>query len=392
MVFLVAAITMAATEFSAYGQSRMTQPSSGMTPQQMNGIGSLPRSSFLTAGFGANPLAALGAYGGAGALSTLYGNPIASTFLGANSYGGGYGANPYSSGYGGASYSGYYLDPGAEEIKAQGQIMVNQQQAYYIREKVRAERIANRHKAFDESLYESEKASTIEQGRHLMQTQQMQRARNNPPVSEIWSGQALNDLVKDLERQTGNRDWAHLGIQLLPLVQDGFKHINVTRGTGNIALLRDGGRIHWPEGLSGSQYQYERDQLGIMAHEAIKQAVFNSSIPVEITRRMSSTVDGLRRKMRNEANTLSSSHYIEAKGFLSSIDSAITALHQEDVSNHFNGTYELKANTIPELVRFMTEQRLQFAPALPAGRTAYAALHQALTTYHQSAPVQTTAR
>jgi hypothetical protein len=105
--FLLGLVALAATEVRARGQSRMSQPSSLRTPQQSNNLGVLSRSSFLTAGFGTNPLAALGAYSGTGALSTLYGNPYAGTALGANAYGGGYGAysaSPYSSSYGSSGY------------------------------------------------------------------------------------------------------------------------------------------------------------------------------------------------------------------------------------------------------------------------------------------------
>jgi hypothetical protein len=107
---------------------------------------------------------------------------------------------------------------------------------------------------------------------------------------------------------------------------------------------------------------------------------------------MSTTNDRIRVKLRSEANTLSTALYIEAKGFLSGIDSAISALRQKDVSNHFTGKYELRARTVPELVKFMSQQRLQFAPALPEDRNAYTVLHRALASYDLPSIVQTTAR
>jgi hypothetical protein len=185
---------------------------------------------------------------------------------------------------------------------------------------------------------------------------------------------------------------ADFGTQPLPLDRDGLKRINVTRANGDVALLKNNGRLSWPLGLSGSEYQTERELLTNLAQEAVKQAAFNGKVPTDIIRQMSSTANALRLKLRSEANTLSSELYIEAKGFLLTIDRAITALRQEDVNNHFNGKYDLRATTIPELVKFMNEQGLQFAPALPEDRTAYAVLHRALATYDLSPAVQTTAR
>ena len=399
ILFLLGLVALAATEVRARGQSRMSQPSSLMAPQQSNNLGALSRSSFLTAGLGTNPLTALGAYGGTGALSTLYGNPYAGTALGANAYGGGYGAysaSPYSSGYGSSGYGtpnlGNNVDPPAEETKAQGQIMMNQQQAYLIREKVRAEKIDNQRKAFDEYLYEREKTPTAENQRRSLETQLVQRARNNPPVSEIWSGQALNVLLKDLDRPIGQKELANFRAQSIALDEDGLKHINVTRAAGNIALLKNNSHTLWPMGLSGSEYQADREQLTGLAREALKQAESNGQVSVELIRQMNRATDRMRLQLRKEAETLSASLYIEAKGFLVSIDSAVTALRQADVRNHFTGQYALRAGTVSDLVKFMAEQRLQFAPALPEDRNAYEVLHRALAGYGQPAMVQTTSR
>ncbi len=395
---LLGLVTLAATEARARGQSRMMMPSSTRPVQQMNNLGAPSRSAFMTGSVGTSPLAALGAFGGIGASTTPFGNTIAGAGLLANTYGGGYTGNLSSSGYGtpssgyGTPSSGYTVDPDAEQIKAQGQIMVNQQQAYYARERVRSEKIDNQRKAFDEYLYEREKTPTAEDERRLLATQQVRRARNNPSVSEIWSGQALNELLKDLARPAGKKESAELRTQPILLDQDGLKVINLTRGAGNIALLKNKGRLSWPEALSGSDSRAEREQLTGLAQEAVKQAEFNGTTSVEITREMSRLVDRMRLELRNDAKTLPSALYTEATGFLNNLDSAITALKQPDVRNHFTGQYALQARTVPELVNFMSEQRLQFAPALSADRTAYEILHRALATYDPSPMVQTTAR
>jgi hypothetical protein len=394
-MFLLGCATLAATQARAPGQSRTSLTRSVATLPQTNSLGALSRSSFLTAGFGANPLAALSAYGGLRSSTTQYGTGAAlgtSAYgNGANLYSSGYGTSPYSSGYGTPS-SGYSVDPSAEEVKAQGQLLVNQQQAYYIREKVRAEKIDNRRKAFDEYLYEREKTPTAEDERRLLETQLVRRARNNPPVSEIWSGQALNVLLKDLDRPIGQKESVNFRAQPIALDQDGLKHINVTRATGNIALLKNNGHLLWPVGLSGSEYQTEREQLTELAQTALKQVESSGQVSVEIIRQMSGATDRMRLQLRKEAETLSASLYIEAKGFLVSIDSAVIALRQADVHNQFTGQYALPAGTVSDLVKFMAEQRLQFAPALPEDRTAYEVLHRALAGYGQPAMMQTTSR
>ena len=132
----------------------------------------------------------------------MYANPYAT--LAANPYATspGYDSSyssysPYSSYY--DPYSGY-LRGGADVINAQGRFLVNTQQAYLTREQVRSERLASRRKVFDEYLYEREKTPTAEDERQRHQLEQLNRSRNNPPVTEIWSGKALNDLMADLRK------------------------------------------------------------------------------------------------------------------------------------------------------------------------------------------------
>jgi hypothetical protein len=136
--------------------------------------------------------------GAANQFASLYANPYATGAAYGSSY-----SNPYLSGYGG--YGGYgsygYYDPyngylrgGADVITAQGRFMVNMQDAYLKREQVRSEHIGNRRKIFDEYLYEREKTPTLEEERQRHQLEQLNRSRNNPPVTEVWSGKALNDI------------------------------------------------------------------------------------------------------------------------------------------------------------------------------------------------------
>jgi len=131
---------------------------------------------------------------------SLSANPYAAATL-ANSA---YGADPYSSSLYNNPYMGYgyadpyrgYLSGAADVINSQGKFMVSQQQAYLMKEQVREARINNKRRAFDEYLYEREKTPTAEEERQRSMMEQIQRSRSNPPITEIWSGKALNDLLK----------------------------------------------------------------------------------------------------------------------------------------------------------------------------------------------------
>jgi hypothetical protein len=331
--------------------------------------------------------------------ASLYSNPYASMV--ANPYA----SNPYatSPGYDNSSYNPYmysypdpysgYLRGGADVINAQGRFLVNTQQAYLTREQVRQERVVSRRKMFDEYLYEREKAPTLEDERQRHSLEQLNRSRNNPPVTEVYSGKALNDILADLRKLPPKPEAGNLvNIQQLPLDEDALKHINVTVGGGNIGLLKNEGRLNWPVALGGPEFKEQRERINSLAQAAVRQAEFNGQVDPGTITQLSTDVASLNRQLRQNGGDVPFALYTEAKTFLNNLDDAISALRQRDVGNYFTGKFALKAKTVPELVEHMTKQGLQFAQAVPGDEQAYAALHQALANYDLAMHAQTASR
>jgi hypothetical protein len=144
--------------------------------------------------------------------------------------------------------------------------------------------------------------------------------------------------------------------------------------------------------LAGSDYAKPRERLAALAQDAVRQAEFNTRVDAGTLQQMTRELDNLRQRLRTDSRSLSAAEYIEAKSFLGHFGDAVSALRQADVGNYLTDQYALKVNTVAELVRYMTEQGLQFAPALPGDRGAYLVLHQALATYGQPRQLQTAER
>jgi hypothetical protein len=332
-------------------------------------------------------------------------NPYAALYSqggGASSlYGGGLGAG-LGSGYGGyGGYGGYYEDPfgaylrgSADVIKNQGQFMINQQQAFSMREQARQDMIATRRKNFDEYLYEREKAPTPEEDRERYMRQQLARSRNNPPPTEVWSGKALNDLLADLQQLQAQGDTAALRTFQVPLDEDNLKRVNVSpsENKGNIGLLRDSARLNWPVALSGPEFKEPRERTSSLVQEAAKQAEFNNQVDPGVLRQLRDDASRMRAQLRRNGVNLPPDDYIEGKNFLDNLDSAITALRQPDVGNFFTGRYAPKGKTVQELIRYMTQQGLRFAPAVPGEEAQYLAIYQALLAYDNAARPATAER
>jgi hypothetical protein len=262
--------------------------------------------------------------------------------------------------------------------------LTDEAQALTLAEKARAERIANRRKVFDEYLYERDKTPTPEQDRRKYQQEQLSRSLNNPPLTEVWSGKALNDILADLRSLAVPSDVTAVNAFPEPLNQAGLEHINVTRGAGNIGLLKKR-QLTWPVALGGADSQLEREQLTTQARDAVRQAEHNGHVDTATLLQMTGHVQSLEQQLQGKARELSPELYVEAKTFLRNLTDAIIALRQGDAGSHFNGAYALKAKTIPDLVKEMNEHGLQFAAALPEDQAAYALLHQALVNYDRVA-------
>jgi hypothetical protein len=414
MATVVGLAVLASTGPDVHGQNgpRRTGQRATLPSGQANLALTVPlRQALLATTLGLNPYAGAANFAGLGsafaaglnpnaalsnnAYASLYGNPYGGGGLGAGAYPG---AGQYSSPYGNP-YSSLYPDPNgaylegtANVINAQGRFMVSEPLAYQIREQARGERVANRRKAFDQYLYEREKTPSVEEERQRAQLDQLNRSRNNPPVTEIWSGKALNDILNDLRKLAASGDLATGRTVPLPLDEAGLKHINVTKDGGSIALLRNDGYFDWPLALNDPESEGQREQLLVCARAAVRQAEFNGRVDPVMLREMAGDVDGLHKHLRQRAKDLSPSEYIEANTFLRHFDQALRALCQPDVGNHFTGKYALKAGTVAELVQQMVDKGLQFAPALPGDESAYSALHQALATYDRAERPQVTRR
>jgi hypothetical protein len=322
--------------------------------------------------------------------NNLLNNPYAAPYPGSLGYAGSLYANPYSgSGYGYDPYGGF-LRGSAEVIKAQGTFAQDQQKALLTREQIQSERVANRRKLVEQYLYERDKLPTPEDERERTRAQELRRSLTDPPVTEIWSAKALNDLLAELQKQGAKGVMATYRGPKEPLDQDQLKLINVmsTNRGGNIGLLKNGGRLSWPLALTGFEFKEERERLSSLAQDAVKEAEFNNRVDAGTLRQLHEDLDRLQKQLSRSVGELPPSQYIEAKRYLNNLGDALKVLGQPDAGSHLNRKYAAQGKTVPDLVQYMTEHGLRFAAAVAGDEAAYRALHRALAAYAQGLHVE----
>lgn len=317
------------------------------------------------------------------------GSPFGNTFGSYNPYfnqgyypngGFGYGYfNPYQ--WGANPYGGY-LNGAANLVSSQGQYLINSQQAYLMKEQVRAAQLQNRQRTFDEYLYEKSLRPTLNDQRLLEQQQELRRALTNPPETEIWSGKSLNDLNAQLQHMRNKG----VEFQDVPLSEAMLRQINLTtKQVGNVGLLKDAGRLNWPLGLQilkpEEQSRNLRQNVDSLLLEGRRQAASNGRVDAGVVVNLEKDVEQLRTMLTVSVSDYSFSDYTGAKNYLRQVDQAIKILKLPDASNYFNGKYQPKGNSVAELLQYMTENGLRFAPAIAGEESAYSGLFAAMLQY-----------
>jgi hypothetical protein len=218
---------------------------------------------------------------------------------------------------------------------------------------------------------------------------QMELAWSQGDLTELetQSATALNILLADL------RELQSKGIQASDVALDKVSLANlnvlVGRGNGNSGLLKNGGRLNWPQTLQGREFQRERDLINSLVPKIVEQARRGQATDLSV---IASASLKMHEVLHARIADILTPEYIRAKRFLTQVDDAIRILREPDAANYFNQLYSAQGRTAAELVQFMTRLNMRFAPAVDGGAASYNALHRILAAYDRAAHDQLVAK
>jgi len=322
--------------------------------------------------------------------STVY--PGYDPWGGTYSPGGGYGGG----GYGGYPYGGYnpympYVDPfsgfmrgTADIISAAGSYAVRVQESRMIGQQVAQARVDTRRKIYDQWLYERATMPTNQDERERYQRYELRRALTDPQPTEILSAIPINRIYKDL------RDKVAAGAkgQAVVIDEGTLQKINVTApGAGNIGVLNplvDGGTMNWPALLRSDLYQDEVKIINTRCAEAVKQVIHKGEVDSSRLAEITAAINTLKKKLDDNVTELTPAQWIEAKRFLSHLEAAQRALNNPNITAYLTDKFSAKGKTVPELVKYMSQKGLEFAPAVTGDEAGYMALYNYLLAYSNS--------
>jgi tetratricopeptide (TPR) repeat protein len=252
------------------------------------------------------------------------------------------------------------------------------------REEARGSALQNRRAMIEEADWERERMLDPERIRQHELARELDRARVSPPLSDIWSGRSLNALLRHLSAQQEQ------GVRgpNVPLSEGTLGHINLLVGDSrvNTVLLKHNGNLQWPSPLQGDPFADGRAKLTARMKTAFDRVKSGHTADDATLRDLRSDLDKMQAALNGDVDRLKADEYLESIRYLRSLKDTIAALGDANVVHWIANKETVKAKNVDDLVRFLRERRLRFAPATPGDHAAYLALHRALTAYDAGMP------
>jgi hypothetical protein len=292
-------------------------------------------------------------------------------------YGGGYGYNPYN------PYNNPYNSPGgtllgaANVMQSYGSVINAQEQARILREQALQAKLETKKKAFDLDMYIKANTPTYTQEQEVNVRNTLRRIQTNSLAGEVQNGHSLNFLLKDLAKYPAKK----IALEPLALSEGVLTHLNVTKNTFGIGLLRDNGRVNWPSALPMTAAQ--RKELDGQLKTLVEQAYGKNGRPdPNLLKDVKNEIDRVRDDLLKKVNEIPSTQYMDAKRFLQEFDQATTALDRGEaqVQAKFQRFIE-GGRSVQDVADYMIKEGLRFAPATVDDEPAYRAVHSAMATY-----------
>jgi hypothetical protein len=288
------------------------------------------------------------------------------------------GFNPWGWGWGASNPYEGYLNGAANVTLANAQYQMITQQARLVREQANQTHLDTRRKTMEQRQWELAQMPDPEEERQRDMYRALNRARNNPPAVEIWSGDALNSILTAIQSAQSR------GVKgpPMPLPPDLLRHINVTTGVtrGSTGLLRDGGKLSWPFVLRQPLFDGNRAAIDKPLAEAVRQAP-SGEVSVTTLNALSTALTQFQTDVDARIAELTPDQYIQATRFLRELRGGFNVLRQSDVAKYFSPNATAQGSNVAELVAHMTANGLRFAPAVSGDEPYYTALHSAMVTY-----------
>ncbi len=272
-----------------------------------------------------------------------------------------------------------HLNGQADVMRAYGDVANANEQARLTREKSNQAKIDTKRKAFDEMMYEKANTPTYLETLAKNKADYLTRIMNYPQKAEIYDGRSLNTMLPLVQSMLES------GSQGPPVSIPKFAVTALNLSVGGkpgVGMLAKKGPLPWPPGLRGPRQK----KLDALIPAAV-QSVIDGSISAKLLKDIRTEMKAMREDLRDQLqkDQIDSSSYYRAIEFYNNLEPSIEALERPDARNQLVGDYKTSARNVQELVEYLTDNGLGFAPSTPGGENAYQVTHDAFVRYARTA-------
>jgi hypothetical protein len=278
------------------------------------------------------------------------------------------------------SPAGSYLTGASNVINSQGQFMIAKQQAAVTQQQAEQAKVDTRRHTIEQWQYEQAIQPTLAQTLAKQQQETYQQMVGNPPSARIWSGEALNTLLKDIQ-QPGSVGTRGPSIPLDPAV---VSKVNMTDGTNaaNVGFFaQQGPKMDWPYSLRDPMFSDDRDKIESLTAAAVRQAGSNGEVDFNTIKDLQRAATKMQADLKDQIDNFTPDEYMRGKRFLNDVTKAARALGESSGVKTLAARSQPQARTVDQLVAIMTSQGLRFAPVADGNEAAYTSLYQSLRAY-----------
>jgi len=206
-------------------------------------------------------------------------------------------------------------------------------------------------------------------------------ARNDPPSGQIWSGWALNVLLRSILGSPAPTKGPHISLE-----PETVRGLNLTDGAtrGSLAMTRDEGRIEWTESLQEPAFDELRGRFANTYNLALETVGYGKTPGVATLRELRSILSDMGDKLNDMVSDLALSRFIESRRLLNNLGDTVRGLSNPRLVKAANQDWWKSIRTVADLVAHCQKNGLEFGPAVaPADFPAYTAAYFALRAYER---------
>jgi hypothetical protein len=205
---------------------------------------------------------------------------------------------------------------------------------------------------------------------------ELRHALNDPPATEIDSGDVLNSLLKTIQSMQTH------GVTgpVVPLDAETLRHIHLSgTGGGNPAALQTQ-KISWPLVMRDTPYDADRARFQELTDTALKQLT-SDNLQLSTVRELEATVDHMEATLNARARDESLPDVIDVQKQLETLRDGIAALKSPGAANYLDTRWAAQGRDVNELVSNMTRENLRFAAASAGDEGCYQVLYRLMAAY-----------